>query len=151
MGKDHAFGDTTAARVFDLPFEPELHTLADISEEAAGRAAKALGFARATADWRRWGRPGRQRRRITAPHASTRTRRSPPLPRASTSTARNHWRRWWSERAQISAEAAEFLAGVKIKVGFDDLCNPMLGLARDMIAAGELGEIRGYRGLHAED
>ena len=48
------------------------------------------------------------------------------------------------------AEAAE-AAGVKTQVGFNYLCNPMFALARDMIVAGELGEIRGYRGLHAED
>ena len=48
------------------------------------------------------------------------------------------------------AEAAE-AAGVKTQVNFNYLCNPILGLARDMISAGELGEIRGYRGVHAED
>ena len=48
MGKAHAFGYATAARVFDLPFEPELHTLADASDELAAKAAAALGFARST-------------------------------------------------------------------------------------------------------
>jgi predicted dehydrogenase len=52
--------------------------------------------------------------------------------------------------ARKMAEAAE-QADVKTQVGFNYLCNPMLNLARDMIAAGELGEIRGYRGVHAED
>src|SRR4029077_14446557 len=52
--------------------------------------------------------------------------------------------------AREMAEAAE-ARRVKTQLGFNYLCNPMLGLARDMIAAGELGEIRGYRGLHAED
>ena len=47
----------------------------------------------------------------------------------------------------LAAEAK----GVKTQVGFNYLCNPMLILARQMIAAGELGDIRGYRGLHAED
>ena len=48
---------------------------------------------------------------------------------------------------QLAAEAK----GVKTQVGFNYLCNPMLALAREMIAAGELGEIRGYRGIHCED
>jgi predicted dehydrogenase len=48
------------------------------------------------------------------------------------------------------AEAAE-AAGVKTQVGFNYLCNPLFGAAREMIAAGELGEILGYRGIHAED
>ena len=52
MGKAHAFGFTNAARVFDLPVEVELHTVADIDEQAAQSAARAYGFANATTDWR---------------------------------------------------------------------------------------------------
>ena len=52
MGKAHVFGYTSAPRVFDLPFDLELHTVADITPEAAARAAQALGFAHATANWR---------------------------------------------------------------------------------------------------
>ncbi len=47
----------------------------------------------------------------------------------------------------LAAEAK----GVKTQVGFNYLCNPMLALAREMIQDGELGEIRSYRGIHAED
>ena len=42
-------------------------------------------------------------------------------------------------------------AGVWTQVGFNYLCNPMLALAREIICSGELGEIRSYRGIHAED
>ena len=52
MGKAHAFGYSIAARVFDLPFELELHTIAEISNDTAAKAASSLGFARATSDWR---------------------------------------------------------------------------------------------------
>src|SRR4051812_32385497 len=52
--------------------------------------------------------------------------------------------------AREMADAAE-AAGVTTQVGFNYLCNPMLGLACEMIAAGELGEVRTYRGIHAED
>ena len=47
MGKAHAFGYTTAARFFDLPYEVKFGALADVSDEAATEAAAALGFARA--------------------------------------------------------------------------------------------------------
>ena len=47
-------------------------------------------------------------------------------------------------------EAAE-KAGVVTQVGFNYIKNPLLKLARDMVAAGELGEITGFRGIHAED
>src|ERR1700679_1690031 len=52
MGKTHAFGFATAAKVFDLPFEIELHTVADVTEAAALRAASDFGFVHATSDWR---------------------------------------------------------------------------------------------------
>jgi predicted dehydrogenase len=52
--------------------------------------------------------------------------------------------------AREMAEAAE-AAGVVTQVGFNYLCNPMLILARDMIAGGEIGEVVSYRGVHAED
>lgn len=55
-----------------------------------------------------------------------------------------------ADDASEMARAAE-RAGIKTQVGFNYLCNPMLNLAREMIAGGELGEVRGYRGLHAED
>lgn len=150
MGKAHAFGYATAARVFDLPFEPQLHTLADITQEAADKAAAALGFARATADWRALiADPAIDVVNITTPNA---------LHKDMALAAIAAGKHVYCEKplaplaadGRAMAEAAE-AAGVKTQVGFNYLCNPMLGLAREMIASGELGEIRGYRGLHAED
>jgi predicted dehydrogenase len=150
MGKAHAFGYAAAARVFDLPFALELKSLADITEEAAARAAAALGFAHATADWRALvADPEIDVVNITAPNA---------LHKEMALAAIAAGKHVYCEKplaplaadAREMAEAAE-AKGVKTQVGFNYLCNPMLGLARDMITAGELGEIRGYRGLHAED
>jgi len=47
-------------------------------------------------------------------------------------------------------EAAE-AAGVVTLVGFNFLRNPMIRLAREIIAAGEIGEVTGFRGRHAEN
>lgn len=52
MGKAHVFGFASAPKVFDLPFDIELHTVADVTEEAAARAAADFGFAHSTSDWR---------------------------------------------------------------------------------------------------
>ena len=151
MGKTHAFGFATAPRVFDLPFELVLHTVADRTDElAAGAAARA----RLRQGHRRLADASSPTPRSTSstsprPTPCTRRWRSPPSPPASTSTARSRWRRCAADAREM-AEAAE-AAGVKTQVGFNYLCNPMLGLAREMIAAGELGEIRSYRGVHAED
>lgn len=150
MGKTHVFGFASAPRIFDLPYRPVLHTVADITDEAADRAAAALGFERATSDWRRLiDDPDIDVIDITAPNA---------LHKEMALAAIAAGKHVYCEKplapmaadAREMAEAAE-AAGVKTQVGFNYLCNPMLALARQMIAAGELGEIRGYRGLHAED
>jgi len=150
MGKAHAFGYTMAARVFDLAFEPELRTLADVNDEAAATAAAALGFARSTSDWRDLvADPDIDVINVTAPNA---------LHKEMALAAIAAGKHVYCEKplAPLAADAREMAeaaekAAVKTQVGFNYLCNPMLALARNMIAAGELGEIRGYRGIHAED
>jgi predicted dehydrogenase len=150
MGKAHAFGFTSAPRVFDLPFAPELGMVADVTPEAAASAADALGFGHSTADWRDIiADPAIDIVSITAPNA---------LHKEMSLAAIAAGKHVYCEKplAPLAADAAEMAeaaeaAGVKTQVGFNYLCNPMMALARDMIAAGELGEIRGYRGLHAED
>ena len=52
MGKAHVFGFASAPRVFDLPYEIDLHTVVDITPEAAAKAARTLGFAHSSANWR---------------------------------------------------------------------------------------------------
>lgn len=150
MGKTHVFGFATAARVFDLPYTVDLHTVADVTAESAASAARAFGFAHATGDWRELvANPDIDLIDITAPNA---------LHHEMAMAAIAAGKHVYCEKplAPLAAEAREMTdaaeaAGVCTQVGFNYLCNPMLGLAREMIAAGELGEIRAYRGLHAED
>jgi predicted dehydrogenase len=150
MGKTHAFGYSAASRVFELPIQPELACLADINEEAATKAAAALGFARSTGDWRILvADPEIDVVNITAPNAFHKE-----MALAAIAVGKHVYCEKplapMAKDAREMAEAAE-AKGVKTQVGFNYLCNPVFSLARDMIAAGELGEIRGYRGLHAED
>ncbi|MCP4319588.1 MAG: Gfo/Idh/MocA family oxidoreductase [Hyphomicrobiales bacterium] len=150
MGKAHVFGYTTAPRVFDLPNDLDLHCVADLSQAAASEAVRAFGFAHSTCDWRdiindadidivSIATPNALHKEISlaAIAAGKHVYCEKPLAPLAAD-------------AREMAEAAE-AAGVKTQVGFNYLCNPMLGLAREMIAVGELGEIRAYRGLHAED
>jgi len=150
MGKTHALGFAAAPRVFDLPYEVVLHSVADRSDELAAAAARSFGFARSSGDWKRLiADPAIDVIDITTPNALHKEIalaaiaagkhvycEKPLAPRASD--------------AREMADAAE-AAGLKTQVGFNYLCNPMLALARDLIASGELGEIRTYRGIHAED
>lgn len=149
MGKTHSFGFATAARVFDLPVTFELDVIADVTMEQAEAARCSLGFARATDDWRDMILdPNIGVVDITAPNA---------LHKEMAMAAIAAGKHVYCEKpltplaadALEMAEAAE-AAGVKTQVGFNYLANPMLKLAREMIEAGELGEIYSYRGVHAE-
>ena len=150
MGKTHVFGFASAQRVFDLPYEIVLHTVADRTDDLALNAAGTLGFANGTGDWRAMvENPEIDLVDITAPNA---------LHKEMALAAIAAGKHVYCEKplAPLAVDASEMAdaaeaAGVKTQVGFNYLCNPMLGLAREMIAAGELGEIRSYRGVHAED
>ncbi|SMD06506.1 Gfo/Idh/MocA family protein [Primorskyibacter flagellatus] len=150
MGKAHVFGYSSAQCVFDLPVRFNLHTLADVSEAAARSSARQFGFANVTTNWRDIvDDPEIDIVSITAPNA---------LHKEMALAAIAAGKHVYCEKplaplaqdAREMAEAAE-AANVRTQVGFNYLCNPMLQLARDMIAAGELGDIRGYRGIHCED
>ncbi|MEM7664089.1 MAG: Gfo/Idh/MocA family oxidoreductase [Pseudomonadota bacterium] len=150
MGKTHSFGFATASRVFELPISFEMDILADVSVEQAEAARKLLGFERATDNWRDLiTDPSVEIVDITAPNA---------LHKEMALAAIAAGKHVYCEKplaplakdAMEMAEAAE-LAGVKTQVGFNYLMNPMLALARDMIASGELGYIYSFRAVHAED
>ena len=150
MGKAHAFGFATAERVFDLPVSFEMDILADATLDLAEAARAAFGFQRATENWRDLiSDPSIDIVDITAPNA---------LHKEMALAAIAAGKHVYCEKplaplacdALEMAEAAE-AAGVKTQVGFNYLMNPMLRLAREMILAGELGEIYSYRGVHAED
>ncbi len=150
MGKAHVFGFAAAQRVFDLPYELELHTVADRDETLAAAAARTLGFARSSGDWRSLvADPEIDLIDITAPNAFHRE-----MALAAIAAGKHVYCE--KPLAPTAAEAREMAdaaaaATIRTQVGFNYLCNPMLGLAREMIRAGEIGDIRSYRGIHAED
>lgn len=150
MGKTHVFGFAAAQRVFDLPYELVLHTIADRTEDLAAQAARTLGFARASGDWRRLVEdPEIDVIDITAPNAFHKEMALAAIAAGKHVYCEKPLAPLAADARQM-AEAAE-AAGVKTQVGFNYLCNPLLVLAREMIREGELGEIRSYRGIHAED
>ena len=52
IGRAHAFAWRAASAVFDLPVSPACALLAEVDAGQAETAARRLGFARATGDWR---------------------------------------------------------------------------------------------------
>ena len=150
MGKAHALGLATAERVFDLPVVFERATIADATPELAETARRAWGFDHATGDWRDLiDDPEIGVINITAPNALHRE-----MALAATAAGKHVYCEkplaCNTSDAREMADAAE-AAGIRTQVGFTYLANPMFRLAREMIAANELGEIYSYRGIHAED
>jgi len=150
MGRSHALAFTAVAGVFGLPEAPGLELLADIDAATAQRAAAAFGFARATGDWRTLiADPAVDLVDITTPNALHK-----PIALAAIAAGKPVYCE--KPLAGFAGDAAEMAAaaeaaGLPTFVGFNYLRNPMIALARDIIAGGEIGDIISFRGIHAED
>ena len=150
MGKTHALGFLNAGRIFRLPVDVELRTLADIDSATAARAAADLGFAGSTGNWRDLlSDPAIHIIDITTPNV---------LHREMALAAIAAGKHVYCEKplAPTAAEAWEMTcaaeaAGIKTMVGFNYLKNPLFGLAKEIIASGEIGTVHSFRGVHAED
>ena len=150
MGRCHANAFRSVSGIFDLPVIPVAEMLADITQEAALRNAELLGYARATGDWKTLCEdPKVDIVAITAPNAL-----HEPVVMAAIEAGKTLYCEkplsTTSESALCMTEAAE-AAGTLTMVGYNFLRNPLVRLAREMIRSGEIGEIVGFRGRHAEN
>ena len=148
MGRCHANAFRSVAGLFDLDLEPRLEILADATEDLAQANAAALGFARATADWRTLCTDARvDIVAVTAPNAL-----HEPVVMAAIAAGKVVYCEKPLSTTAASArrmtEAAE-AAGVVTLVGFNFLRNPMIRLAREIVGGGEIGDVTGFRGRHA--
>ena len=150
MGKAHGLAYRAAAGVFPLTLNPVLEVVADNNAEAGRRAHAQLGFKRVTTEWKKLvDDPAVEIVAITAPNVVHKE-----MALAALAAGKHvHCEKPIApsaDDARIMMEAAE-RAGVVTQVGYNYIKNPLLQLAREMVAAGELGEIAGFRGVHAED
>jgi predicted dehydrogenase len=150
MGKAHAFAYRAVAGIFPVKLMPILEMVADNNVEAAERAYRQLQFTRMTADWKELvASPKVEIVSITTPNVVHRE-----MALAAIAQGKHvHCEKPIApsaDDARAMMEAAE-AKGVVTQVGYNYIKNPMLALAREMIATGELGEIIGFRGIHAED
>lgn len=150
MGRCHANAFRTVGGLFDVPVEPRLAILADATEDLAQAGARALGFERSTADWRSL---------VTDDAVGIVAITAPNLLHAPVALAAIAAGKTVYCEKPLSTTAASALemtlaaeaAGVTTLVGFNFLRNPMIKLAREIIASGEIGEVTGFRGRHAEN
>jgi len=150
MGKAHAMAYRAAAGIFPGDLKPVLQAVADVDEAAAEAAARQYGFRRAMSDWRALvADPAVAIVAITTPNTFHREM-------ALAAIAAGKHVHCEKPLAPSVAEAREMMeaaeaAKVVTQVGYNYIKNPLLSLAREMIASGELGEITSFRGIHAED
>lgn len=151
MGRSHAMAFRAVSGVFsDIGATPVPEILADIDAPTAERAAKALGFARSTGDWRELvADPAVHLVDITTPNTLHK-----PMALAAIAAGKPVYCE--KPLAPTTADANEMAdaaerAGLRTFVGFNYLKNPMLLFAREVIEGGEIGEVVSFRGLHAED
>jgi predicted dehydrogenase len=150
MGKAHAIAYRTALSAFpDIP-TPRLVAVADMNAEGAKKAAHQYGFESSTADWKALiSNPSIHVISITTPNSMHKE-----MALAAIAAGKHvHCEKPLSPTLADSLEmvkAAE-AKGVNTQVGFNYIKNPLLKMARQMVEAGELGEITGFRGIHAED
>jgi predicted dehydrogenase len=149
MGKTHAIAYRAVSGIFPTTLRPTLQIVADIDPAAAERARDQFGFSRCTADWKELvSDPAVQIVSITSPNAFHRE-----MALAAIAAGKHvHCEKPIAPNAgeaQEMMDAAE-AGGVVTQVGFNYLKNPLIALARRMVSAGELGDITGFRGIHAE-
>ena len=150
MGKAHAFAYRAALAAFpDIPV-PVLRSIADVDAASAAKAAAQYGFETSTGNWRDLiNDPAVDVVSITTPNTLHKE-----MAMAAIAAGKHvHCEKPLSPTLADSIEmmkAAE-AKGVVTQVGFNYIKNPMLKLARQMVEAGELGQITGFRGIHAED
>ncbi|NNM56740.1 Gfo/Idh/MocA family protein [Acidocella sp.] len=150
MGKAHTFAYRAAGGIFPGSLQPVLQTVADINSSAAQQAAKQFGFKSWTSDWRELlADPAIEIISITTPNATHKE-----MSLAALAAGKHvHCEKPIAPDAATAEEMARAAqaSGLVTQVGFNYIKNPVLKLAREMIANGELGEITGFRGVHAED
>ncbi len=150
MGKCHANAFRTVSGLFDTAHEPVLTMLADATPKLAEAGARALGFVRSSDDWNALvNDPAVDIVAITAPNVL-----HAPIAHAAIKAGKTVYCEKPlaidAAQARTMTEAAE-AAGVVTMVGFNFLRNPMIKLAREIIASGEIGTVTGFRGRHAEN
>ncbi|UXM94421.1 Gfo/Idh/MocA family oxidoreductase [Bartonella sp. HY329] len=150
MGRAHAFAFNSAPRVFQLPMNVTLQCLADVNLDLATKAAKQFGFASATANWQDLiSDKTINLISVTSPNTFHKEMSLAAIKAGKHVYCEKPLAPTASDCLEMTLAAEK--AGVQTGVGFNYIKNPMMKLARDIIASGEIGEVRSFRGVHAED
>ena len=150
MGKAHSVAYASVGAVFNTRLRPVLEMICTSSEDGARRRAEEFGFHRSTSDWRKLVDDPKVEAVIIASPQDTH--------KAIALAAFEKGKPVFCEKPLgLSLEEARILthkaeaSGVVHMTGFNYIRTPASHLARQMIAAGEIGDITYFRGEHTED
>lgn len=153
MGNAHSHAWRTAPHFFDLPLRPELAVVVGRDADRAAEAAQRLGWAESATDWNAVVQrddidlidictPGDTHAEIAIAALAAGKHVLCEKPLANTVAE--------AEQMASVAEAAQ-RRGVRTMVGFTYRRVPAIGLARQLIADGRLGDIRHVRAQYLQD
>jgi predicted dehydrogenase len=150
MGKAHAVAMSAVGAVFNTVLRPKLEMICATTLASAETHRKALGFARATGDWRVLvADPAVEAIIIASPQETH---------RAIAEAAFALGKPVFCEKPlgaslddSLAMVAAANRAGAANMVGFNYIRTPASQYARALIAAGEIGDVTWFRGEHTED
>lgn len=150
MGHAHAIALRSVGTVFNDIDAPTLRCLVDTDATNAAQLAKAWGFEQSSDDWRAVCKDPdidvvdictpnylHKDMALAAIQAGKHVYCEKPLALAA-------------EDARLIRDAADN-AGVITAMGFNYSCNPLISKARQMIVAGDIGDIYNFRGSYQED
>jgi predicted dehydrogenase len=150
MGKAHAVAMSAVAAVFDTRLRPSLEVICTTTPQGAAEKARQFGFARGTADWRDLVTDAKIGAVVIASPQGTH--------REIALAAFVAGKHVFCEKplglgladSRIMLDAAR-RSGLIHMTGFNYIRTPASQLARQIIAAGEIGDITWFRGEHTED
>src|SRR4249919_1719082 len=153
MGAAHSQAWRTAGRFFDLPLAPSMVAVSGRNAEAAGQAARRLGWANVETDWRQLiarddvqlvdvCTPGDTHAEIAiaALEAGKHVLCEKPLANTVDEAV-----------AMADAAAKARIGGIRAMVGFTYRRVPAVALARQLVEEGRIGEVRHARAQYLQD
>lgn len=150
MGKLHSVAMHSVATVFDTPLRPVCEMICSTTEAGAAAKARSFGFNRSTADWRELVNDEKVQAIVIASPQETH------LEIAKAAFALGKPVLCEKPLGASLAQSREMVAaaessGVTNMVGFNYIRTPASQFARQLIAAGEIGDVNYFRGEHTED
>lgn len=150
MGKAHAVAMQSVGAVFGTSLRPHCEMICTTTETGAARRAAEFGFDRSTSDWRVLvGDPAVEAVIIASTQDTHRDIALAAIEAGKPVFCEKPMGLGLLETRSM-AEAAE-ASGTITMCGFNYIRTPASQLAREMIAAGEIGDITYFRGEHTED